>query len=464
MRRAEPSGNLVHAARVAVLATVVIGALYVAVAGGFDIVVHDRLMSQVDARLSDRLADVVRRPEEAPVPGAAGRGGAPPADRADTDLEGTPVVLWRLSAPGDVLASDPGAPALRRGAWPGGASTASARLGTAEYRLRGVPFEGGYLVAGLDLAEVHHVQALLFVGELVLGPFLLAGMFLGSLLIGRQASAPVEGARRRQLEFTADASHELRTPVSVIEAEVELALSRERAPDAYREALQRVAHEGARLRRIVDDLLWLARSDSTPPPPAEEPVDLWASALRGSQRFGSMADARRLTLSAERRGEDPPLVRAPAEWIDRLVGVLVDNACRYTPEGGRVALSVEARGSRVALVVEDDGPGIPAGERDRLFDRFHRLSDAAGGTGLGLAIADSVVRATGGRWSVGASTALGGARLEVTWHRWQRRSAGEVPVGRQPRADVGQEGDAERDADGHAGDEQPLAEPRSGNR
>ena len=96
--------------------------------------------------------------------------------------------------------------------------------------------------------------------------------------------------------------------------------------------------------------------------------------------------------------------------------MLTDNACRYACPGGSVRISVAPRGGRVSLVVEDSGPGIPAAQRDRLFDRFHRASEQPGGAGLGLAIADSIVRSTGGHWQVAASP-LGGALFEVSWRR-----------------------------------------------
>jgi signal transduction histidine kinase len=99
--------------------------------------------------------------------------------------------------------------------------------------------------------------------------------------------------------------------------------------------------------------------------------------------------------------------------------VLLDNACRYTPRGGTIGVSVSHRGPRLCLVVEDSGPGIEPEQRPLLFDRFHRATDEPGGTGLGLAIADTVVHATGGQWSVGDSP-LGGARMEVSWHRARR--------------------------------------------
>ena len=116
------------------------------------------------------------------------------------------------------------------------------------------------------------------------------------------------------------------------------------------------------------------------------------------------------------------VVTAPPEWLDRLLGVLLDNACKYSPEGGTVTVSVAAERSRIALTVDDAGPGIPEAERARIFDRFHRATDSTGGAGLGLAIADAIVRATGGQWRVGAAPA-GGARMTVSWPRCLRRPA-----------------------------------------
>jgi len=121
----------------------------------------------------------------------------------------------------------------------------------------------------------------------------------------------------------------------------------------------------------------------------------------------------------------PHLVSAPPEWLDRLVGVLLDNACKYTPAGGTVRLSVGTDGSRVRLTVDDSGPGISPEQRARVFDRFHRATDKESGAGLGLAIADSIVRATKGRWRIGNS-AGGGSSMTVLWPRAlaSRRQAG----------------------------------------
>jgi signal transduction histidine kinase len=230
-------------------------------------------------------------------------------------------------------------------------------------------------------------------------------------VVGLRALAPVEQSRRRQLEFTADASHELRTPLSVIRAEADVALSSPRDAAQYHDALTRIQAESRRLRQLVDDMLWLARFDSSPPPPSDEPVDLATLAQACADRFRAVGPA----ITTETAGQ-PVLISAPPEWIDRLAGVLVDNACRYAGPDGRVRIHVDSRGSRASLTVEDSGPGIPAEERPRLFDRFHRSNDAGAGAGLGLAIGDSIVRSTGGRWHVGDSP-LGGALMQVSWRR-----------------------------------------------
>ena len=260
------------------------------------------------------------------------------------------------------------------------------------------------------------MEADLIALETVAGPVLLVAVFLGTLLIGIKAAKPVELARRRQLEFTADASHELRTPLSVIEAEVSLALAETREAEEYKDALGRVSHESTRLRHIVEDLLWLSRFDSAPPAPGVEPVDVSSIALACADRFEAVAARRGLSLSVRFKSDIVPLVSAAPEWIDRLIGVLVDNACRYAGPGGTVRISVVTPGNRVCLIVEDDGPGIAPDARDHLFDRFHRATAEGNGAGLGLAIGDAVVRATGGEWRVGTSR-MGGARMEVRWHR-----------------------------------------------
>ena len=234
-----------------------------------------------------------------------------------------------------------------------------------------------------------------------------------ALAVGRRVGAPFELARQRQLEFTADASHELRTPLSVIEAQTSLALNQERDPAWYRDAFQRVGNESRRMRNLVDDLLWLARADTTEVRVESEPVDLGVLARQTVDRFNTVAEARNVRLSLTIAGGDHTIMGS-ATWLDRLVGVLLDNAVKYAGSGGYVAVTVSGGEGRVQVSVDDSGPGIAAGERQRIFDRFHRATDQAGGSGLGLAIGDAVVRKTGGRWDV-RNSPLGGASIAVSW-------------------------------------------------
>jgi two-component system sensor histidine kinase TctE len=273
------------------------------------------------------------------------------------------------------------------------------------------------LVAGQSIASTDNTKSTLFVAELVFGVLLALAVFTGATIVGLRASAPSELVRRRQAEFTADASHELRTPIAVIEAEVELALHRPREPVAYREAFERVGQESSRLHRIVEDLLWLARADDqTLRPQAADLADVAEVAEACGRRFQALAASNRVELTVDRVGNGPFTVQAPPTMIDRLVGVLVDNACKFAGRDGRVEVSVRSSGHGVELRVDDSGPGIPEDQREAVFDRFHRADDTFAGTGLGLAIADSVVRATQGSWDIGTAE-LGGARMAISWRR-----------------------------------------------
>jgi len=429
-----------HAARVALAATLLVGVVYAGCVAILDRAVSARLVASVDARLSQRLAATVdsqrggsSRPGGGEAgPGRAGTGqAAAPHPDDDDDVDEAPVFLWRVRPGQAPVALTAGAPVLPAGRAPAGGGPATVPLGASTFRLAQVRQGGSWLVAGQSLADQQHTMNVLRGGEALVAPVLLLAMFAGSLIIGLRALSPVEQSRRRQLEFTADASHELRTPLSVISAEIGIALSAPRAAADYQAALVRIEGESHRLRRIVEDLLWLARFDSQPPPPGAEPLDLGTIAGQCADRFRAVAHSQSLDISVTEPPEQAAWISAPPEWIDRLTGVLVDNACRYAGPGGRVRLGVATRGNRVSLTVEDSGPGIPAAERHRLFDRFHRVprpgaAEQGGGAGLGLAIADSIVRSTGGHWRIGESS-LGGALFEVSWRRPGARAHGGTP-------------------------------------
>jgi len=396
-----------HAIRVAAAATVVIAAMYLCVVAGFDFVERHHLVGQIDTRLQQRLAQAARDPAAA---GSVGN-----YDNAH-DVDDAPVFFWRVTEAGNSSALTSGAPDLPATAWSPSKPSVEAQLGTGGFRLQAERVGDDWVVAAQSLASTDRIESDLLLLEAIAGPVLLVAVFFGTLLIGVKAASPVESARRRQLEFTADASHELRTPLSVIEAEVTLSLTSPRSDEEYRATLGRVNQESLRLREIVEDLLWLARFDSEPLPPAEEPVDVAVIAAACGDRFLAVAQRNEIALLVRHERKTRPWINAPPEWIDRLTAVMVDNACRYAGPGGTVRIGVTVSGNRVSLMVDDSGPGIAPEDRSELFHRFHRATDQGNGAGLGLAIADSVVRATGGEWSVGQAD-LGGAHMEVSWRR-----------------------------------------------
>jgi signal transduction histidine kinase len=397
-----------HAARVAAIATLVVAVCFVMGALVVNVVVSHQMSAAVDTRLADRLADVKSATANGAPPSTA------PADRADGGVDEAPAYVWSVDAHGAVTPLSPGAPSLPHETWTTAPTTLD--FGGSTFRVLAAPVGSGWVVAASSAHDLDHVQDVLLAAELILGAILVVATFAGAFAIGLRAMAPVEGARRRQAEFAADASHELRTPLSVIKAEVDLASEPRVDAASQREALIRVGRETARLEHIVNDLLWLARSDADAlVPDAEQRADLGALAADCVERFGNVATAAHVALACDRDRAEAVVIRAPSEWIDRLLSVLVDNACRYGSPG-RVDVSVSVVRARAVLRVDDAGPGIPESLRADVFDRFRRLSDEPGGTGLGLAIADSIVRATHGSWVVGTSP-LGGARFEVSWRR-----------------------------------------------
>lgn len=415
------SSRRIHATKVATVATAVVLACYVVAVLVLNLLVARRLTEQADARIAARLAVAQRAaPQTLTSP-------VPPTQ--DTDPDDAPIFLWRGAISGSSSTLSPGAPRLPQRIWT--AQPATITVGGTTFRVGAVRLGSGWLIGGESLAQLDRVGSALMAPEILFGVILLFVVYGGSLVIGLRASAPLETVQRRQAEFTADASHELRTPLSVIEAEVELSLARPRSVDEYRAILQRIGDESDRLRRIVDELLWLARADDEGTSAQQEQRTDLADAVRiCGERFQPVAEGRGVLLSVEVEGSVPAWIEANPTWIDRLLGVLVDNACKYAGTGGNVRIKLRGSGNQVVLQVDDTGPGIPIEQRSVVFDRFHRGTDGLGGTGLGLAIADSVVRSSGGTWTV-TSSPSGGARMEVTWKRLPGRKADGDPPSEQ---------------------------------
>jgi len=202
--------------------------------------------------------------------------------------------------------------------------------------------------------------------------------------------ARLESAVKRLSQFTADASHELRTPIALIRTTAELTLRRERSPETYREALNQVVAESERTSRLVEDLLLLARADAGLPALSLERVELTPLVRDVCEQGQVLAEARQLQISAE-VPDQAVFVEANDPALRRLLLLLLDNAVKYTPAGGRITVSLGCDAAGTTVAVRDTGIGIPDAALPHVFERFYRADESrnrdAGGAGLGLAIA-----------------------------------------------------------------------------
>jgi heavy metal sensor kinase len=226
--------------------------------------------------------------------------------------------------------------------------------------------------------------------------------------------ARLRAALHTQRQFMADASHELRTPVSIIRTAADVALSRDhREEHEYRETLAITSAQARRLGTLVDDMLVLARADAGGYP--LRCVDFFVDDVVDEclRAVGVLAAARRVAVAAT--GTADVVLHGDPELIQRLLVNLLQNAVQHTPEGGAVAVRVSRHDAEVSLTVTDNGAGIPREHASRIFERFVQLdpSRRGDGAGLGLTIARWIAEAHGGRLSL-VSTGPGGTTFCVT--------------------------------------------------
>jgi heavy metal sensor kinase len=222
-------------------------------------------------------------------------------------------------------------------------------------------------------------------------------------------------ALAQQRRFMTDASHELRTPIAVVRAVADVILSKtSRSDEEYREALDTVQREARRLSRIVDDLFLLSRADIGERPVRKRSLYLGEVISDAARDVTPLARERDIEIEC-RLPEDGGPFDGDEELLDRVFGNLIENAIKYGPAGSRVSITLDDLGESYRASVEDQGSGIPEHLRDRIFQRFFRVSEdepGVPGAGLGLSIAQWAAEAHGGSIDVsGASN--GGARFNV---------------------------------------------------
>jgi heavy metal sensor kinase len=200
----------------------------------------------------------------------------------------------------------------------------------------------------------------------------------------------VELGFRSMRDFTANAAHELRTPLALIRAEVEIALSRPRATEDYREACVQVQAEAIRMTGLIDSMLMLARADAGTEVLSFEIFDASQFTLRVAEPWRAAMRQAMLDFDISVPSA-AAFVTADKDCLQRLLTILLDNANRYTPPGGSVRLEVSKEKNRVAFAVRDTGVGISPEDQSRVFDRFYRahrdIQGVSRGSGLGLALA-----------------------------------------------------------------------------
>jgi two-component system sensor histidine kinase CiaH len=302
----------------------------------------------------------------------------------------------------------------------------------------------GYVQAGFVL-DLHDSQSQSLVAAVIIvGAMGLVGAALITLLVTGRALVPIREGFEAQRRFVADASHELRTPAALIRANAEV-LERERlVSDEGQPLVEDVIAEADRLGTLVGDLLQLSAWDEMELSIAPEPIDvarLAQETVRGATALAAEREVRLVT-------ETPRAAVAMADRarIVQLLLILLDNAVDHSPTGGTVTVRVTGAARVVQLNVDDEGPGIPEDDRERIFEPFTRLTGTtrhgSGGTGLGLAIARRIVEAHDGTIRAD-SPPTGGARFTV-----------ELPA--ESESDAGT-----RDVETHSGDTRSAqTEPR----
>ncbi len=227
----------------------------------------------------------------------------------------------------------------------------------------------------------------------------------------QRAEAALAEAARAKTNLLADVSHELRTPLTVIRGNADIGLELQRGC-AHDEILEEILREASTMSRMVEDLLFLARSDAAAPMFRLEPVSTQSFLAALASRAALLSQERGAVLETTLSGTGQ--LRIDPMRAEQAVLALVDNAARYSPAGEKVTLTSAIAGGELRIEVADRGPGIPAGDLPRVFDRFYRVegSQEQNGTGLGLSIATTIAEAHGGR--ISAESRLGeGTRMSL---------------------------------------------------
>jgi len=269
-----------------------------------------------------------------------------------------------------------------------------------DYKLRWLKSEDGTRIALADISMEQAMLRNLIRNSLLIGSAALAVFFLISLLLARWAVRPVEIAWERQKQFVADASHELKTPLTVILSNAEMLGADNRIAD--KKTAHRIEHikaEAVHMKKLVEDMLVLARSDSIEKVPLLSKIDFSDAATNAILVYEPIIFDEKKKL--EYHIQDGLMVMGDMEGLQQLMHILLDNANKYCPQKGLIKVDLkESERGRAVLKVFNEGAPIPKKELDKIFLRFYRCDESRsehGSFGLGLAIAQSIVQMHNGK-------------------------------------------------------------------
>lgn len=265
--------------------------------------------------------------------------------------------------------------------------------------------KNGYTIAFVDTSSSQSDMWNLIMTSIAVGGGALIAFFIMSLLLSNWALKPIEAAWNQQKQFVADASHELKTPLTVILADTDIMLSH---PQDYisqqKKWIDSIAQEAQRMKKLVENLLFLAKSDANQQPVQFTDVNLsdvvWSCLLP----FESIAYEQGVHLHSEI--ENDLHVLGEEAQLKQLMMIFLDNACKYTPEKGKISVTLKKNGDKIHCTIHNTGSYIEKEEIEHLFERFYRCDKARvhqGGYGLGLSIANSIVTAHHGQIQVTSS-------------------------------------------------------------
>ncbi len=391
-------------------------------------------LSQFDANAREEhigeriIADIRagRLQEVPPVFLPGGPEGPPPKGRffAPPPPPNPRIFFVKVSAAGDILFQSNGQPfsqaqlaALVENVFNAKENKGMLAWGDGDYFYQKAPPKDGE--AGIllfhDLSQAKHMQRTVMTALLVVGVICALLSFGASFFLANRAMLPIKNAWQQQKDFLSDVSHELRTPLAIIQTNLEIVRQKPCVTVAAQDKwLENIQTECVSMAKMVDSLLFLARSDAQQQQLLKTRFALHGLVLKTVAPFQALAFAKGVTLSVE--AEEAVVGYGDEMQIRQAIIILIDNALRHTPSGGRVDVSLTRSGKRAVITVADSGEGIEAAYQEKIFDRFYQVDKArsnGGSAGLGLAIAKCISESHGG--GIDVSSVAGNGASFTLW-------------------------------------------------